>query len=81
MKKVTENVTKRVTGLVHVLIRSPGAWCSASQDGDLDVSFTQKPAVFGAQGFLKIRNTPNDPPELPEAFNFTSILYTLNTHP
>ena len=23
---------------------------------------------------LKIRNTPNDPPELPEAFNFTSIM-------
>ena len=46
----------------------------------LGVCFALRPAVFKTQHCWKYTEWP---PELPEAFNFTSILYTLSTgtHP
>ncbi len=71
--------------------RSPGAWRSAWQDGrphdhrkldniDLDVYYPLTPAVFEAQHFWKLEIHPMTP-RITWSINFTSILYTLNTHP
>ncbi len=47
---------------------------------DLGVCFAPRPAIFEIQGCWKLE-IHHMAPELLEAFNLTSILYTLNTHP
>ena len=67
-------------------------WCSACQDGrqwphktgehtDLGVCFALRPAIFEIQQGCWKLEIHQIAPELLEAFKFTSILYTLNTHP
>ena len=47
---------------------------------DLGVCFALRPAIFEIHGYWKSEKHQMAP-ELLEAFNFNSILYTLNTHP